>query len=82
MFLLRVGRFGRIGPLGLAYTGYRMWRRLSPQQKAAIRRRVGGVAGRVRRGRSSGGPGGQAPATMSRVGVATAPSEEISPGGP
>ena len=44
MFLFGMRRFGRMGPLGLAYTGYQMWRRLSPQQKQAIRQRVGGLA--------------------------------------
>ena len=39
MFLFAARRFGRMGPLGIAYTGYRLWRRLSPQQKQALRAR-------------------------------------------
>lgn len=77
--LFRLGRFGRMTPLGLALTGYRVWRRLSPQQKAAIRRRVRGVTGRARRGGSAREP--VTAATMSRVGSATAPDEEIAPSG-
>jgi hypothetical protein len=37
----------KFGPLGMAYTGYRMWRRLSPQQKAMLRGHAGTLAGRV-----------------------------------
>lgn len=82
MFLFRFARFGRMGPLGMAFMAYRMWRRLSPQQKAAIRRGVGGVAaGITRRGRVRT-PATAAPSTMSRVGSATAPSEEVAPGDP
>lgn len=29
----------RFGPLGLAYTAYRVWKRLSPAQKAALKQR-------------------------------------------
>jgi hypothetical protein len=61
--------------------GYRMWRRLSPQQKAAIRQRVTGAAQQVRRGRTARGTVTAEPSTMSRVGSATAPDEEIPLGG-
>ncbi len=50
MFLLRGSKFGRLGPLGIAFTGYGLWQRLSPSQKLALRSKaqglVGGLAGR------------------------------------
>lgn len=52
MFLFGARRFGRVGPLGLAYTGYQLYKRLSPQQKQAIRARTGQLAGRVRAART------------------------------
>jgi hypothetical protein len=79
VFLFRAGRFGRMGPLGMAFMGYRVWRRLSPQQKASIRQRVSDVAGHVSPGSSAPRPVAGAPSTMSRVGSATAPNEEIPP---
>jgi hypothetical protein len=79
VFLFRVGRFGRLGPWWFAFLAYRMWRRLSPQQKAAIRARVGGVVGQVRRARTNRAAMTAVPSTMSRVGSATAPREEIPP---
>jgi hypothetical protein len=64
MFLFGARRFGRMGPLGLAYTGYQLWRRLSPQQKQALKSRATQFGLSMRR-RSSGlrpprtnGPGG------------------------
>jgi hypothetical protein len=51
MFLFGLRRFGRLGPLGLAYTAYRLWRRLSPQQRQAVRRRTRQAADRIRAGR-------------------------------
>jgi hypothetical protein len=87
MFLFRLRRFGRLGPLGLAYTAYRLWRRLTPAQKATLRGHASGVAGRVR-GRQR--PGAFVPAEgehgsanldpSGQIGAATAPAEEI-PGG-
>jgi len=50
MFLFGARRFGRMGPLGLAYTGYRLWRRLSPEQKRAIKARASNLTGRLRGG--------------------------------
>jgi hypothetical protein len=47
MFLL-ARRFGRLGPLGIAYTGYRLWRRLSPEQKQALRARALALSERAR----------------------------------
>jgi hypothetical protein len=41
-------RFGRMGPLSLAFAGYRMWQRLSPQQKQAVRARATQVAAQLR----------------------------------
>lgn len=51
MFLFGFRRFGRLGPLGVAYAGYRLWRRLSPAQKQALRARTVAIAERVRAGR-------------------------------
>jgi len=45
MFLLRGSKFGRLGPLGIAFTGYRLWQRLSPSQKVALRSRAQGLVG-------------------------------------
>jgi hypothetical protein len=82
VFLFRVGRFGRMGPLGMAFMGYQMWRRLSPQHKAAIGKRVSAIAGQIRRGRDARRPEEtSASSTMARVGSATAPGEEIPPTG-
>ena len=52
MFLFGMRRFGRMGPLGLAYTGYQLWRRLSPAQKQRIRGGATSLAGRARRRRA------------------------------
>jgi hypothetical protein len=79
MFLFRVGR---LGPLWVLLVAYRLWRRLSPEQKAAIGRRVARGAGRPMRGGSASGRTADAPSTMARVGSATAPDEEIPPSGP
>jgi hypothetical protein len=67
---------GRIGPLGIAFMGYRLWRRLSPRQKAAIRHRISTLVPRAKQG-AAGSEKAAAPSTMSRVGTATAPNEEI-----
>jgi hypothetical protein len=48
MFLFRASRFARMGPVGVAFAGYELWRRLSPQQRQAIRARAAVVAGGVR----------------------------------
>jgi hypothetical protein len=53
MFLFAALRFGRMGPLGIAYTGYRLWRRLSPEQKQALRARAVALAHRARAGRGT-----------------------------
>lgn len=53
MFLFGTRRFGRIGPLGIAYTGYRLWRRLSPEQKQALRARAVALAHHARAGRGA-----------------------------
>lgn len=78
MFLFRLGRVGRMGPMGLAFTAYQLWRRLSPQQKAAIRSRAGLLVRRVRdRGEGADTTdAGAARSLSSRVGAATAPHEE------
>jgi hypothetical protein len=64
VFVFGARRLGRMGPLGLAFTAYRLWRRLSPQQKQAIRGHATRLVGTMRN-RSSGlrrptpnGPGG------------------------
>ena len=46
MFLSRL--FRPFGPLGLAFMAYRLWRRLSPQQKAALKERVRRLTTRMR----------------------------------
>ena len=94
MFLFGgVRRFRGMGPLGVAFMGYRLWRRLSVQQKAAIRERAGGVVGKLRRSTSSqqhtvqptvtAPPRGQddtaARTVAANAGAATAPIEEIAP---
>jgi hypothetical protein len=48
MFLFGARRFGRMGPLGLALTGYQLWKRLSPQQKQAIRGHATQFGDRIR----------------------------------
>jgi hypothetical protein len=47
MFLFALRRLGRTSPLGLAFTAYQLWRRLSPQQKQAVGRRAQQVARRI-----------------------------------
>jgi hypothetical protein len=90
MFLFRASRLGRMGPLGLALTGYQLWRRLSPAQKAAMRSRAQGFVGRLRGGAAPAPPlappahsspavGPVSTSSASTVGAATAPSEEIAP---
>jgi hypothetical protein len=89
-----VRRFKGLGPLGLAFMGYRLWRRLSAQQKSAIRERAGSAASKLRGTSPSQDHTGE-PAvpplarerddTAARrtvaaaAGAATAPSEEIAP---
>jgi len=48
MFFFGARRFGRMGPLGIAYTAYRLWRRLSPAQKQALRARAAALTGEAR----------------------------------
>jgi hypothetical protein len=64
-----------MGPLGIALTGYQLWRRLSPKQKAAIRSWAGTIVTRMRSAVASR-RAVSARATASRVGAATAPQEE------
>lgn len=40
MWLLRPRLFRPFGPVGLAFTAYRYWRRLSPQRKAELKERA------------------------------------------
>jgi hypothetical protein len=77
MFLFRARRFG-FGPLGLAYAAYRLWRRLTPHQRAAIRTRAGSLLGRARAASSTRlTPFADVdPTSAERVGAATAPTEE------
>ena len=88
-----VRRFGGMGPLGLAFMGYRLWRRLSVQQKSAIRERAGSAVGKLRRSTLShqhtAAPVNTPPprkkdytaahAVAANAGAATAPTEEIAP---
>jgi hypothetical protein len=87
MFLFGLRRFGRFGPLGLAYTAYRLWRRLTPAQKARLRGHAAGVAGRARGSQRAerfdpavSEPGSASLDPSGQIGAATAPAEEI-PGG-
>ena len=57
MWLLRRGLFRPFGPAGLAFTAYRIWRRLPPSGRLSS----GGG-----RGRSSRGPAGDSPLTSRR----------------
>lgn len=77
MFLFFARRFG-FGPMGLAYAGYRVWRRLTPQQKAAISARASGFLARARGGGSKrrSSVAGVDRSSAERVGAATAPNEE------
>jgi hypothetical protein len=51
MFLFGPRRFGRMGPLGIAFSAYQLWRRLSPQQKQSLRSKVTAVVDQARAGR-------------------------------
>lgn len=53
MFFLRGAKFGRLGPLGIAFTGYRLWQRLSPSQKASLRSRAQGLVGGLSGGKQA-----------------------------
>ena len=53
MFLFGARRFGRMGPIGIADAGYRLWRRLSPEQKHALRARALAIVHRARAGRGA-----------------------------
>ena len=46
----------RLGPLGLAFTAFRLWRRLSPAQKAAMRDRGRRLVANVRGDRVAAPP--------------------------
>ena len=87
-------RFRGIGPLGLALMGYQLWRRLSAQQKSAIREHAGSAVRKLRQSAPSqehtdestvtpvtqdqDDTAGQR-TTAATVGAATAPTEEIAP---
>jgi hypothetical protein len=47
MWLLGRGLFRPFGPLGLAILVFRIWRRLSPARKAALKSRVRQVSRRL-----------------------------------
>ena len=47
MWLLRRGLFRPFGPAGLAFTAYRLWRRLPPERKADLKRRARTLVSRV-----------------------------------
>ncbi|MDX6414286.1 MAG: hypothetical protein QOH23_1696 [Gaiellaceae bacterium] len=90
MFFLRGSKFGRLGPLGMAFTGYQLWQRLSPSQRAALRSRaqglVGGLGSRKAPSQASSNPSNPVetrwptPAPVSPSGAATpVPSEEVTP---
>jgi hypothetical protein len=76
VFLFRLSRLGRIGPVGIALTGYQLWRRLSPKQRAAIRTRGREMVTRTRRRHVAKRPADLDPSAAARVGAATAPQEE------
>jgi hypothetical protein len=88
VFLFGSRRFTRLGPLGLAFGAFQLWRRLSPAQKAAIQSRAQGLLGGLGGGGARGGATRlddaaagwpvSAPAA-SRAGAATAPAEEVAP---
>jgi hypothetical protein len=78
MFFLRGSKLGRLGPLGIALTGYRLWQRLSPSQKAAFHSRAQGLVGSLR----GGGKEAPAPtpvATSQFVAAEPLHAEEITP---
>jgi hypothetical protein len=76
VFLFRLGRLGRMGPLGIAFTGYQLWRRLSPQQRAALKQRGSGFVAQAKKRRAGGPRLTDTPSVISRVGAATAPAGE------
>lgn len=76
VFLFRLSRVGRLGPLGIALTGYQLWRRLSPKQREAIRKRGGELVTRARRRNNAPPSGAIDRSAAARVGAATAPQEE------
>ncbi len=47
MWFLRRGLFRPFGPVGLAFTAYRLWRRLSPERKAELKSRTRQVTRRI-----------------------------------
>lgn len=73
MFLFR--RLGRVGPVGIAFTAYQLWRRLSPRQRAALRGRAGTLVAQTRGRRGARTPAEVKP-SASQVGAATASPEE------
>jgi hypothetical protein len=75
MFLLRLSRLGRIGPVGIAFTAFQLWRRLSPQQRAALRARASSVVVEAR-GRRARNSRDVKLSAASKVGAATASPEE------
>ena len=75
MFLFGgVRRFRGMGPLGVAFMGYRLWRRLSVQQKSAIRQRAGSAVSKLRHRSVS-----EEHADGAITGAANSPVEEIAP---
>ena len=78
MFFFRAARFGRMGPLGLAFTGYQLWRRLSPAQKAAMRSKTQDLVGNLR-GRSDASDVRMSPPSTPTPAAAPARPEEIAP---
>ena len=47
MWLLRRGLFRPFGPAGLAFTAYRIWRRLPAERKAEVKRRARTLVSKV-----------------------------------
>ena len=71
--------FRRLGPLGLALTAYRLWRRLSPSQKAAIRRRGERLFAGVRGERLAAVPPDPMPAPGSQQASGAKPAAPLTP---
>jgi hypothetical protein len=76
MFLLRLSRLGRLGPVGIALTAFQLWQRLSPQRRAAVRARMSELVTQARRRRTARTWREPRPSTASQVGAATASPEE------
>jgi hypothetical protein len=48
MWFLRRGLFRPFGPVGLAFTAYRLWRRVPPARKAELRRQAREATRRIK----------------------------------